>query len=66
MIPASRLGGLNHVAGPDPNAESAPTDMSASGQSGKHFLDQSITEFGPEADVGACEHRRLEGGAARL
>jgi hypothetical protein len=50
MIPASRFGGLNHVAAANLNAASAPIGMSASGLSGKYLLDQSITEFHPGAD----------------
>jgi hypothetical protein len=48
MIPASHFGGLNHVAAANLNGASAPFGMSASGQSGKHLLDQSITGFDPE------------------
>jgi hypothetical protein len=47
MIPASRFGGLNHFAVANLSAASAPIGMSASGQSGKHFRNQSITGFDP-------------------
>jgi hypothetical protein len=47
MILALRFEGLNHIALANLNAASAPIGMSASGRSGKHLLDQSITGYDP-------------------
>jgi hypothetical protein len=55
MIRASRFGGLNHVAVTNPNAEARRIGMSASGQSGKHVLHQSITEFDPKRTCAAVQ-----------
>jgi hypothetical protein len=53
MIPASHFGGLNHITVANLNAASAPIGMSASGQSGKHLFDQSITGFDPQETCAA-------------
>jgi len=53
MIPASRFGGLNHVAAANFNAASAPIAVFASGRSGKCPLDQSITELDPSGTSAA-------------